>query len=330
MLYRTLGSSDLKLSAVTLGCWAIGGFMWGGTDESKAIEAIHKSIDLGVTSLDTAPVYGFGLSEEIVGKAIRGKRDNLQILTKFSLSWTDPGDREVWKMKDVDGKLVEIHHDARKETVIRECEDSLKRLGVDHIDLFQQHWPDDRTPIDETMGALDQLIKDGKIRAAGVSNFNVDQMEQAGKSINLASNQPPYSMVNRGIELDVIPYCIENNIGIVVYSPLQRGLLTGKVTPERDFSDTDHRGGLKLFEHANRIRIIDFLGRLKPIAESHDATVPQVVINWTVHQPGITAALVGARNAVQAEENAGALDFELTSDEVEFVNNELEKLDLDR
>jgi aryl-alcohol dehydrogenase-like predicted oxidoreductase len=328
MQYRTLGQSDLKISAVTLGTWAIGGFMWGGTDEKKAVEAIHKSIDLGITAIDTAPAYGFGLSETIVGRAIAGKRDSLQILTKFGLSWDDPGKRAYWEMKNVDGSTIRIHHDARKERVIKECEDSLRRLGVDHIDLYQQHWPDPDTPIDETMEAVEKLLSDGKILVAGVSNFSVQQVEEARRTVPIASNQPPYSMLKRGIEKDMVPYCIKNQIGLVVYSPLQLGLLTGKVSPDREFPDTDLRAGHPLFTKENRERILAFLERIRPIAESHNATLAQVVINWTVHRPGITAALVGARNAQQAEKNAGALDFELTQEETAKINQELDNLEL--
>ncbi len=324
MEYRQLGEGDVRVSAVTLGTWAIGGFMWGGTDEDAAIEAIHKSIDLGVTSIDTAPAYGFGLSEEIVGRAIIGKRDKVQILTKFGLGWTDPGERVYWEMKDVDGTPVRIYRDASREAVIRECENSLRRLEVDHLDLYQQHWPDLDTPIDETMEAVDKLIKDGKIRAVGVSNFSVEQMEEARKTVPIASNQPPYSMLNRDIEKDVLPYCIENNIGVLAYSPLQRGLLTGKVDPDREFPETDHRAGLPGFRKENRKRVLDFLEKIKPIADSHNATLTQLVINWTVHRPGVTAALVGARNASQAEENAGAMSFKLTDKETEQINILLE------
>ena len=328
MQYRTLGQTDLEISLVTLGTWAIGGFMWGGTDEGKAIEAIRESIDLGVTAIDTAPAYGFGLSEEIVGRAIAGKRDRVKILTKFGLRWDDPGKREYWEIKAPDGKLVKLYHDARKQEVIGECEDSLRRLGVDHIDLYQQHWPDPYTPIDETMEAVEQLIKDGKIRAAGVSNFSVRQMEEARKSVPIASNQPPYSMLVRGIEKDIVPYCIKNGIGLVVYSPLQLGLLTGKVSPDREFPDTDLRSSHRLFARENRERVLGFLDRIKPIADAHNATLAQLVINWTVHRPGITAALVGARNAPQALENAGSLDFELGRDEMNSINRELDNLEL--
>lgn len=329
MHHRKLGASDLEVSVVALGTWAIGGFMWGGTDEKSAMEAIHRSIDLGVTTIDTAPAYGFGLSEEIVGKAIKGVRDKVQILTKFGLSWDDPGSRDYWEIKDPDGRPVRIYHDARKGKVIRECEDSLRCLGVDHIDLYQQHWPDDDTPIDETMQAVEKLLKDGKIRAAGVSNFDAQLMSQARLRVKIASCQPPYSMLQRDIEEDVVPYCMDNGIGLIVYSPLQRGLLTGKVTPDRDFPETDHRSGLRMFSRENRRRILDFLERIRPIAQGHNATLAQLAINWTIRRPGITSALVGARNASQAEENARAADFELTREEIVEIDTELGRLVLE-
>ncbi|HDS30437.1 MAG TPA: aldo/keto reductase, partial [Firmicutes bacterium] len=201
---------------------------------------------------------------------------------------------------------------------------------VDCIDLYQQHWPDDDTPLDETMQAVESLLKAGKIRAAGVSNFSVSQMEEARKTVRIVSNQPPYSMLKRDIEAEIVPYCMKNNIGLVVYSPLERGLLTGKVQSEREFPKTDHRSGLKLFNLENRKRVNEFLEKIKPIADTHGATLAQLVINWTIHRPGITATLVGARNASQAEENAGAMNFTLSPDELSEIDKYLNELILVR
>ena len=229
MEYRKLGESDLKVSVVTFGAWAAGGWMWGGTERKDAIEAIQAAHDNGVTSIDTAPVYGQGLSEEIVGEAIKNiPRDKVQILTKYGMRWDLTKGVLGFKSKDNNGNDIDIYKYAGKDSIVKECEDSLRRLNTDYIDLYQIHWPDVTTPIAETMEAVEQLIEQGKVRYAGVCNYNAAQVKEAQEHINLVSNQVPYSMVLRDIEEDVVPFCITNNISILAYSPLQRGLLTGK------------------------------------------------------------------------------------------------------
>ncbi len=329
MEYRQLGGSDLKVSAVTLGTWAIGGWMWGGTDERAAIDAIRQAIDAGMTSIDTAPMYGFGLSEEIVGKAIAGRRDQVQLLTKYGMRW-DLAEGQMWfKTRTFDGRQVPVYRCAKAHSVIEECERSLQRLGVDVIDLYQCHWRDNTTEVAETMEAIAKLLEQGKIRAAGVSNFAPEEIDAARQVVPLASNQPPYSMVKRDIEADIVPYCIENNVGLVVYSPMQLGLLSGKLTMEREFTGDDQRRTSPYFQPDNRRKVIDFLDALRPIADGHDATIAQLVINWTIHRDGITAALVGARNPRQAAENAKAADFTLTEQETARINELLDALELD-
>lgn len=328
MEYRQLGSSDIKVSAVAFGAWAIGGFMWGGTDDEAAVAAIGKAIDLSVTTIDTAPIYGFGHSERVVAKAVGKRRAEVQILTKFGLQWDSDEGRFHFEAQDPTGKGVKVYRNARKERVIAECEESLKRLGTDYIDLYQQHWPDPGTPIEETFEAVARLLKDGKILAAGVSNFPVEQMDAAGKTVPLASAQPPYSMVNRGIERDLLPYCMQNNIAVLVYSPLQRGLLTGKIGMDREFPPTDHRSGNVFFKPENRRRVLDLLAEMAPIAEAHRATLAQLVIAWTIDRPGITSALVGARDPRQAEENAGAANLILTEDETRRIDDLLQAFSL--
>jgi len=329
MEYRELGISGVKISVVTFGAWAIGGFMWGGTDDAAAINAIHKAIDLGITGIDTAPAYGDGHSERVVGRAIVNRRDKVQILTKFGLERDSKEGTFFFETLDTDGKPVKTYYNARKKRVIAECEESLKRLGTDYIDLYQHHWPDPGTPIEETFEAVDRLLKDGKIRAAGVSNYSPQQMDAARKIVPLASAQPPYSMVKRGAEGDVLPYCIKNRIDVVVYSPLQRGLLTGKIKADRKFPNTDDRSGDAFFKPENLKRVHEFLGKIRPIADAHKATLAQMVINWTIQRPGITAALVGARNPKQVEENAGATNFKLTGEEVKQIDKLLEDLKLE-
>jgi len=329
MEYRRLGSSDLKVSAVTLGAWAIGGFMWGGTDDEAAIAGVRKALDLGVTTIDTAPAYGFGHSERIVAQAVAGRRGEAQLLTKFGLSWEGDEGTFYFESRDPGGERVKIFRNASKQRVLEECEESLKRLGTDYIDLYQQHWPDPGTPLEETFEAIGQLLKEGKIRAVGVSNYSVEQLEAARKLVPLVSVQPPYSMVNRGIERDLLPYCIQNNIGVLVYSPLQRGLLTGKVTMETQYPPSDHRGANGFFKPENRRRVLGFLDKIKPIAQAHHATLAQLVIAWTIRRPGITAALVGARNPQQAEENAGAAGVNLTEAEINRINALLDEVSLE-
>lgn len=303
--------------------------MWGGTERKDAVEAIRASYDLGVTSIDTAPIYGQGTSEEIVGEAIKGiPRDKVQILTKYGMRWDLNKGELAMKSQDNSGKEIDVYKYAGRDSIIKECEDSLRRLGTDYIDLYQIHWPDPTTPIEETMETVAQLIKEGKVRQAGVCNYNVAQMQEAEKYVKLVSNQVPYSMVKRDIEADVVPYCLENNKSILAYSPLERGLLTGKMKPGYTFSEGDHRANLYFFKDDNLKRTDEFLQKIKPLADEKNATLAQLVIRWTVEQPGITIALVGARNAAQATQNAKAIHVKLSQDEINFITEELNKLEL--
>jgi aryl-alcohol dehydrogenase-like predicted oxidoreductase len=327
MEYRKLGDSDLLLSAITYGSFAIGGTMWGGTEKKEASEAIHASLDNGVTTIDTAPFYGFGLSEELIGEAIKGlDRSKIQLLTKFGMVWdgSNNGRGDFMWDQEHEGKSYPIYKYASKENVIKEAEESLKRLRTDYIDLLQLHWPDSTTPVDETMEALQLLIDQGKIRAAGVSNFNSDQMLEAAKSIMLASNQMPYSMLNRGIEQEVIPAAIENHIGIIAYSPLERGLLSGKYFKGEHLKSDDHRNGY--FGRFNPEKVQQFLNRIEPVALEKDSSLSQLVLRWTTLQPGITVVLAGARNAAQAISNAKAMNIELSDEELRFINSKLDKI----
>ncbi len=328
MEIRQLGNSDIHATVVTLGTWAIGGWAWGGTDKNNAVRAIQESIDQGITSIDTAPVYGFGVSESIVGEAIEGHQDKVQIFTKYGLRWDQQEGQFYFNTKDSNGQSISLFKYAAKESVIYECEQSLKRLNVDKIDLYQIHWPDETTPIEETMEAVEQLIAQGKIVAAGVCNYSVDQMKTAEKVIPLASNQVPYSMVNRGIEDDIVPYCVEKNKSILAYSPLQRGLLTGKITGDYTFNKGDNRATNPFFKPENIKKVNEFLDNIKPVAEGHSITLPQLAIAWTKQQPGITVALVGARDQKQAKENAAAANISLTEEEIIIINKHLKKVNL--
>ena len=329
MEYRKIGKSELELSVVTFGAWAAGGWMWGGTERSDAVKAMQAAYDMGVTSIDTAPIYGQGTSEEIVGEAIKDlPRDKVQILTKYGLRWDSQQGDFYFHSKNNQGEAIDIYRYAGKESIIKECEDSLRRLGTDYIDLYQIHWADPTTPVHETMEAVEKLIKDGKVRYAGVCNYNVALMEEAAKSIQLVSNQVPYSMVNRGIEAELVPYVIKNQQSILAYSPMERGLLTGKIKPGHRFSEGDHRAGLPAYQPENLKKTNAFLEKIAPLAEKKNATLGQLVIRWTVEQPGITIALVGARNADQAVQNAKAMDITLNQEELAFITEELNKLSL--
>ena len=330
MQMRQLGTSDVKVSPVIFGAWAIGGWMWGGQDEADSIEAIRAAIDHGVTTIDTAPIYGMGHSEKLVAKAIKGRRDKVQIATKCGMRWDAPasGDQgtDPWPNTDNDGNDVIVRKNSRPESIAYECEQSLKRLNTDHIDLYQIHWPDTSTPVEESMRAMVKLKEQGKIRAIGVSNYDAEWMKNAEKVFKPASNQPPYSLMQRKIEQSILPYCREHRIGVIVYSPLERGLLTGKVTPDRTFPAGDHRAEHKFFTPEMRQNVLDALQTIQPIADQHKASLAQVVINWTIHEPGITAALVGARNAEQAAHNAGAMKFTLSDAERQQVRSAFDPL----
>ena len=291
--------------------------MWGGADENDAIDAIRASIDHGVNTIDTAAIYGQGRSEEIVGRAIRGiPRDKIVIATKGGRRWDSAEGSDPWSTTDIQAKPITIRSNSRRQSIFYECEQSLRRLGVDVIDLYQIHWPDKTTPIAEGIGAMEELRRQGKIRAIGVSNYGPELLREAVGVAPIHSLQPPYSLIQRQIERDgTLAFCRENNIAVIVYSPMERGLLTGKVTPDRQFAPGDHRATHKFFTVENRKRVLAALEKVKPIADRHGASYAQLVVNWTFNEPGITAALVGARNAEQAAHNAGAMRFALSPEE---------------
>lgn len=327
MEYRKLGKTDLALSAITYGAFAIGGNMWGGNEKKDSIESVQASIDHGITTLDTAPFYGFGLSEEMIGEAIRGyDRTKIQLLTKFGLIWdeSNQGRGEFFFDAEESGKKIPVYKYASKASVINEVENSLKRLRTDYIDLLQIHWPDHTTAIAETMEALHLLLQQGKIRAAGVSNYTVEQVIEARQHLNIASNQAGYSMLNKNIEKDLVPYAKENELGIIVYSPMERGLLTGKYFHEGKLKENDHRKGY--FQQFDLDKVKAFLDSISPIAINKGVTLSQLVLRWTSLQPAITVVLAGARNASQAIENAQAIDITLTADEISYIDQALAKI----
>ncbi len=327
MEYRQLGTSDLEVPTIIFGAWAVGGWYWGPQDDAESIRTIHAAIDAGITCIDTAPMYGMGHSEEVVGRAVQGRRDQVLLATKCGLRWDTPGEGdEYFTCRMPDGSEHPVRRNLHKRAILEEVEINLRRLNTDYIDLYQCHWPCKSAPIEETMDALVTLKEQGKIRAIGVSNFPPSLLSECLAHGPLASDQPPYSLLRRNVEADVLPFCREHNIGVIVYSPLQQGLLTGKMTPDRELHDDDYRKRQKWFTPANRQRVLDALEAIRPIAEAHDATFAQTTLAWTIAQPGVTAAIVGARTPEQAVENAKAGDISLSDAELAQIRTVFEDL----
>ncbi|WP_241524150.1 aldo/keto reductase [Oceaniglobus indicus] len=315
MLTREIGKSGIEASAIGLGTWAIGGWMWGGTDEAASIDAIRGSIDEGVSLIDTAPAYGQGVAEEIVGKAIEGRRDKVVLATKCGIVWhTQKGNHFF----DVDGKPV--HRYLGRESIIHEVEQSLRRLKTDRIDHYITHWQDPTTPIDETMEALERLKKDGKIRSIGASNTSPEDLKAYVAAGQLDAIQEEYSMAKRDLETTLVPLARENGISILSYSSLALGLLSGKMTVDRTFDGDDQRRDNPRFSTANRQKVAELMNVIEPVAGAHGATLAQVVIAWTLQQPGITFSLCGARNPDQARENAAAGRIRLADDDLRTID----------
>lgn len=314
-LMREIGRSGIHATAVGLGTWAIGGWMWGGTDEAKSIRAIQAAIDEGITLIDTAPAYGQGLAETIVGKALEGRRDRVVLATKCGLVWhTQQGNHFF----DYDGRPV--HRYLGRDSIIHELEQSLKRLRTDVIDHYITHWQDPTTPVSETMEALEKLKTQGKIRSIGASNTAPDEIKAYVAAGQLDAIQEEYSMVKRDIESSHIPLCTENNVSVLSYSSLALGLLSGKIGPGRVFEGDDLRKGNPRFSAANLEKVDRLMKKIALIAESHDASSAQIVIAWTLQQPGITFSLCGARDEKQAVENAKAGQLRLGDEELDAIS----------
>ncbi len=306
---KQLGNSDLLLSPIGFGAWAIGGgdwaFSWGPQDDNDSIAAIHKAIDLGINWIDTAAVYGLGHSEEVVGKAIKSASSKPYIFTKSSMVWDDK--------REITNNLKQIR---------REVEDSLRRLQVEAIDLYQIHWPKPDEDIEEGWTTMADLQREGKVRWIGVSNFSVSQMERAIKIAPITSNQPPYSMLNRTVEAEILPFTHKHNIGTINYAPMHSGLLTGAMSKERvaSFPKDDFRRNAKNYQEPLLSRNLTIADFLKTIGTRHNVTAGVVAIAWTLHNPAITAAIVGGRNAKQVEGVIPAITFRLTEVEYAEIN----------
>ena len=307
---RKLGNSDLDITRVGYGAWAIGGsgwkFAWGSQDDNDSIAAIHRALELGVNWIDTAAVYGLGHSEEVVGRALKSWRGpRPYVFTKCGRSWDAQGNVGIG---------------LRADLIRREIEDSLRRLSVDVVDLYQIHWPPDpdSSELEEGWSTLADLKGEGKVRWIGVSYFNVQQLRRAQTIAPVTSLQPRYSLVHREIEHDMLPYCLGEGIGVIVYSPMASGLLTGAMTRERaaKLPADDWRGRHPDFTEPNLSHNLVLVERLRAIANRHNRSIGEVAIAWTLHHPAVTGAIVGARNAQQAEGVMRAGDLHLSEDEV--------------
>jgi aryl-alcohol dehydrogenase-like predicted oxidoreductase len=315
MQTRTLGNSDLNITRTGFGAWAVGGsgwqFAWGSQNDNDSIAAIYRSLELGVNWIDTAAVYGLGHSEEVVARALKGwSGPRPYVFTKCALRWDGKGN---------------IQKVLKAESIRREVEDSLRRLSVDVIDLYQIHWPPepDSPELEEGWSTMADLKREGKVRWIGVSNFNVAQLKRAKAIAPVTSLQPPYSLLHREIEEDILPYCLREGIGVIVYSPMASGLLTGAMTRERaaKLPKDDWRSSHPDFTEPNLSRNLALVELLREIAKRHNRSVGEVASAWTLHHPAVTGAIVGARNARQAEGVMRAGDLRLNDKEV----NEIEE-----
>ena len=316
MQTRQFGNSDMQITPLGLGTWAIGGggwaFGWGPQDDEASIATIHRALDLGINWIDTAAVYGMGHSEEIVAKALKGRSNRPYVFTKGSRVWNDQG---------------EITSSLKEQSLRREVENSLQRLQIDTIDLYQLHWPNPDPDIEEGWSTLAKLKSQGKLRHIGVSNFSVEQMERARKIAPITSLQAPYSLIKRDVERDILPYCQEHNIGVIVYSPMMSGLLSGKMTKERidNFPEDDWRKRNEEFQEPRLSRNLKLASLLQEIGYPYNRTTAEVAIAWTLRHPAVTGAIVGGRSPEQVEEIVGAAEFRLSESELEQIEKFLQE-----
>ncbi len=313
MEHTSIGNEDLEVSRIGLGTWAIGGWMWGGTDEADAVRTIHAALERGITLIDTAPVYGFGQSERTVGKALATSplRSRAVVATKCGLEWND---------------AEEIRRNSSPERLRREVEDSLRRLGTDVIHLQQVHWPDASVPFERTAETLEELRREGKIVAIGVSNYSPGQMDSFRRGAELASDQPPYNLFERGIEDDVLPYCREHDVAVLAYGALCRGLLTGKMREDTSFSGDDLRRNDPKFAEPRFTQYLEAVSRLDALArERFDRSVLELAVRWLLDRPGVSVALWGARRPDQLDAIEGVMGWTLddeTSDDIDRILSE--------
>ncbi len=316
---RAFGKTGLEITPIGFGSWAIGGSgwrgAWGPQDDDEAVGAIRRAVDLGINWVDTAAVYGLGHSEELVARALKNlpESERPYVFTKCSRVWDESGN---------------VSDSLKRDSVKRECEDSLRRLQTDVIDLYQVHWPNPDEDIEEGWSAMAELKEEGKVRHIGVSNFDVSQMERAQRIAPVETLQPPYSMLRREVEQEILPYCQENYIGVIVYSPMRSGLLTGKMTPERvqNLPSDDWRRNDPDFQEPRLSKNLELVELLSAIGEVHGRSPAEVAIAWTLRHPAVSAAIVGGRRPDQVEGVIGAAEFRLSEDEIEEIETALQKV----
>lgn len=304
---RKLGSSELHASVIGFGAWAAGKAGWGNVDERELDRAIWEAYESGVNFFDTAPVYGFGESERVLGRVLKPVRDKVILATKFGLVWDDRG----------------LRNDVTRANVFREIDDSLQRLGTDYIDLYQVHWPDPegRTPIAETIGALSELVKAGKIRYIGVSNFTVGQLTEAQAEATIVSLQSPYNLLQRQVETSELPYAAANGVGFIPYSPLAQGLLTGKFSRHSALPPDDVRKQLNpLFSEGRYEQALTRVEKLKEIAAKYGKTPAQTALGWLASKPAVTTIIAGAKTVAQIRENLGGTGWRLADEDVRLLD----------
>jgi aryl-alcohol dehydrogenase-like predicted oxidoreductase len=307
MQTRQLGNSDLRITPLGIGAWAMGGagwaFSWGPQDDEESIAAIHAALDRGINWIDTAAVYGLGHSEEVVGRALKGRSRRPYVFTKCERIWNEEG---------------QIQKSLKRESIRRECENSLRRLQMETIDLYQVHWPEPDEDIEEGWATLAELQKEGKVRWIGVSNFNASQLARAQRIAPITSLQPPYSIIQPEIEDEILPFCKQNNIGVIVYSPMKSGMLTGAMTRERiqNMHADDFRKRTPNFQEPLLTRNLNLAGLLREIGQRHGRSAGEVAIAWTLRRPEVTGAIVGMRSPKQVEGVVGAADFRLSQEEI--------------
>ncbi len=306
---RRLGKTDLQVSPVALGCWPMAGMTSLGVNDTDSLATLAACLDAGINFLDTAYNYGpHGESERLIARALGSKRDQFVIATKGGLHWGPQGERL---------------HDASPRALRRECDESLQRLGTDYIDLLYLHAPDPAVPLGESAGAMAELLATGKVRAVGASNVSLAQLIEFAAACPVSACQPKYNMLQREIEADIVPWCIQHQVSLVVYWPLMKGLLAGKLARDHVFDAADGRAKYPMFQGTEWQKNQDLVDALRSIASAAKRTVAQVVINWTIHRPGITAALCGAKRPDQLRENAGALDWRLTEQQLAEIDQAL-------
>src|SRR5215469_14743956 len=310
MQTRRLGNSDLKITPLGIGAWAMGGagwaFSWGPQDDEESIGAIHAALDKGINWIDTAAVYGLGHSEEVVAKAVKGLSQKPYVFTKCERIWGE--DRQIRKS-------------LKRDSIFQECENSLKRLQTDVIDLYQVHWPEPDEDIEEGWAALADLQKQGKVRWIGLSNFNASQLARAQAIAPITSLQPPYSIIQPEIETDILPFCGKHNIGVIVYSPMKSGMLTGAMTRERveNMHPDDFRKRTPNFQEPLLTRNLNLVEKLGEIGNGHGKSPGEVAIAWTLRRPEVTGAIVGMRSPKQVDGIVGAAEFRLSEDETRII-----------